>query len=584
MRRAVEPDMPPNRIELLRHGDEIRILGAHQQIEFRYPRARLLSGPIDLPAGRYWLRCRYSREALLSPPRLGIFCETAYETHVIGVDLDRKNRLIELIGGRVHFELTPHALPGDLVFETLALRPMTSGRWISLALRRILGKLLPNMGLNKVSVPQVQASTALSQQAIDGAQEGWLAQEAGYLSLCPPAHSLLLGSEELVAEAFNARSETMVVYGDSLAGTFMRALPNWDPTLAATMDYVDGPVFVHNSARELCLATGMEALKAAERNFGSGAICHIPAPLSRTAEPDGNRPLPSIACPDRPCWPSVSIVIPTKIRLDLLALCLDGLAKQTDYPSRLDIVIVDNGADPTELEKVITDAQANLDIRVIDRSGPFNFSYLVNQGVAQSRGDVVVLLNDDVVPISPSWLKRMADSAMDEGVGAVGARLLNKDGTIQHAGVALGLCGLCGHMWRGLSEAEAQHYPSILVPSRRSAVTGACLAVRRSLYQEVGGFDETDLQVTLNDIDFCLRLNALGYQTHYRGDAVLIHDESSSRGADIDVAKLKRRAAEIEKFQARWNTHNQQDPWFSPAFDRYSESGIDPVRRKPLSG
>ncbi|WP_395630433.1 glycosyltransferase family 2 protein, partial [Aquidulcibacter sp.] len=119
-----------------------------------------------------------------------------------------------------------------------------------------------------------------------------------------------------------------------------------------------------------------------------------------------------------------------------------------------------------------------------------------------------------------------------------------------------------------------QNYPSILAPSRRSAVTGACLAVRRSLYHEAGGFDEADLQVTLNDIDFCLRLNGMGYQTLYRGDAVLIHDESSSRGADIDIAKLKRRAAEIETFQTRWNTHDVQDPWFSPYFDRYSESGL----------
>jgi GT2 family glycosyltransferase len=381
-------------------------------------------------------------------------------------------------------------------------------------------------------------------------------------------------AEDLVSKVFDTQSETMAVYGDNLVGAAVRGLPDWDPILAATADYVEGAVFVRESAKDLRLSSGMEALRAAERLFGSGAIHHIPVPLSRAAVADGNRSRPSVPCPDHADWPSVTIVIPTKIRLDLLALCLNGLAKQTDYPRKLEVVIVDNGAEPQELEALIAKNLASLDIRIIDRSGPFNFSYLVNQGVAQAQGEIVVLLNDDVVPISPTWLKRMVDSAMDERVGAVGVRLLNKDGTIQHAGVALGLCGLCGHMWRGLSDADAQNYPSILAPSRRSAVTGACLAVRRSLYHEAGGFDEADLQVTLNDIDFCLRLNGMGYQTLYRGDAVLIHDESSSRGADIDIAKLKRRAAEIETFQTRWNTHDVQDPWFSPYFDRYSESGL----------
>ncbi len=577
MRRASPPDQIDNRLKLLRQGGDIRLLNTPQRIEFVHPHMRLLSEEIDLPAGLYWLHCSYREAACLRPPRLGIFCQTAFDTDVIGVDLDRKDRLIELVGGRVRFELTPYAYPGNLVFEELVLRPMSSAGWISLALRRGLGKLLRGTSQNKTSAPQAQTSSVDAREAAVGKQGSWLAHEAGFLSLSPAGHSLLSQTENLVSEVFDTQSETMAVYGDNLIGAVVRGLPDWDPILAATADYVEGAVFVRDSAKDLRLATGMEALKAAERIFGSGAICHIPIPLSRAEVADGDRSRPSIPSPDHAHWPSVSIVIPTKIRLDLLALCLNGLATQTDCPMKLDVIIVDNGADPSELEAVIAKVQAHLDIQVIDRSGPFNFSYLVNQGVAQAQGEIVVLLNDDVVPISPSWLKRMVDSAMDDRTGAVGARLLNKDGTIQHAGVALGLCGLCGHMWRGLSEAEAQHYPAITAPSLRSAVTGACLAVRRSLYQEVGGFDETDLQVTLNDIDFCLRLNAMGYQTLYRGDAVLTHDESSSRGADIDIAKLTRRAAEIEKFQTRWNTRDQQDPWFSPYFDRYSESGIDPL-------
>jgi GT2 family glycosyltransferase len=584
MRIASEPNLAALGVELLHPGGDIRLLGAPRKIECIQPHMRLVSDEVDLPAGMYWLHCAYSATDILFPPRLGIICQTTYETHVIGVDLDRKDRLIKLVGGRVRFELTPFASAGTLLIETLVLRPMSGARWLSLSLRRGLGKVFPSTGLNKIigstqaALPELEAETARETETT------WRAHDAGFFSLSPQGHRLLSETEHLVARVFAKQSEAIAVYGDSLAGAYVRALPDWDPTLAAAIDYVDGPVFIRDSASDLCLATGMEALKAAEHKFGSTAICHIPAPLSHAAEKDHNRARLNIPCPDRPHWPSVSIVIPTKIRLDLLALCLAGLAKQTDYPSRLDIIIVDNGADARELKSVIADAQPTLDIRVIDRSGPFNFSYLVNQGVAEARGEVVVLLNDDVVPIEPSWLKRMVDSVMDARVGAVGARLLNKNGTIQHAGVALGLCGLCGHMWRGLSDVEAQNYPSILAPSRRSAVTGACLAVRKSLYLEAGGFDERDLQVTLNDIDFCLRLNGLGYQTLYRGDAVLIHDESSSRGADTDIAKLKRRAAEIEKFQVKWHLRDYQDPYFSLYFDRYSESGIDPFQPRPLTG
>lgn len=574
MRQVLEPDQTDTQNESLKRCGEIRPFDTHQRIEFVQPHTRLTSNEFDLPSGLYWLQCSYSPSAIISPPRLGIFCQNALETHVIGVDLDRKDRLLELVGGRVQFEMTPYAYPGNLYLEELTLRPMSGVRWINFSLRRGLGKLLPNTGVNKLSEPQGLAFLVDERKSNVHSQDSWLVHETGYLSFSPSGHELLSVAEDLVSKVFDTQSETMAVYGDNLIGAAVHGLPDWDPILAATADYVEGAVFVRESAKDLRSSSGMEALKAAERLFGSGAIHHIPVPLSRAALADGVRSRPSVPCPDHADWPSVSIVIPTKIRLDLLALCLNGLAKQTDYPRKLEVIIVDNGAEPQELEAVIAKNLASLDIRIIDRSGPFNFSYLVNQGVAQAQGEIVVLLNDDVVPISPTWLKRIVDSAMDERVGAVGARLLNKDGTIQHAGVALGLCGLCGHMWRGLSDADAQHYPSILAPSRRSAVTGACLAVRRSLYHEAGGFDEADLQVTLNDIDFCLRLNGMGYQTLYRGDAVLIHDESSSRGADIDIAKLKRRAAEIETFQTRWNTHDVQDPWFSPYFDRYSESGL----------
>ena len=313
-------------------------------------------------------------------------------------------------------------------------------------------------------------------------------------------------------------------------------------------------------------------LDAVIAKWGAQSVDRIPLPLVR--RPSGHWPvLPPVPVPKLAHAPRVSVIIPTKYRIDLLQKCLEGLARRTGYPN-LQVVLVDNGSTDERLPKVIDQARKWFDLIHVRDLGEFNFSRLVNLGVRASSGELIVLMNDDVEPTQSGWLHRMAESAMRRDVGAVGARLLYPDRTIQHAGVSMGLGGVCGHLWKGLSEQDAARCPSVVYPGERMAVTGACLAVRREVFDRAGTFDEVAFPVSLNDIDFCLRVRNLGLRNIYRGDAVLIHSESQSRGQDSDSASARRRAArETEAFLLRWRLMLHEDPFASPAFDLRTESG-----------
>ena len=357
------------------------------------------------------------------------------------------------------------------------------------------------------------------------------------------------------------------VYADVDEAGVVRPLPQWDPDLQLDRIAPACPVFFRGEAEAVDPWPRVASLATTE-----GAVTRIALPLSRRAYAMAQYLSPPPQ-PQLECLPLVSVVVPTRSRPDLLKRCLLGLAYRTEYPA-LEVVVVDNGAEPKALSEAIAPVQSDLAVRTIAVPGPFNFSRLINRGVAAGQGEVVLLLNDDVEAIEPGWLHRMTASAMLSGVGCVGARLVYPDRTIQHAGVMLGLAGPCGHLWKGLGEAQAETVPQIVLPGGRMAVTGACLAVRRKTFDEVGGLDEDAFGVAFNDIDFCLRVRQQGLRTIYRGDAVLIHYESQSRGADdVKRARRKRLARESELFLARWGALLQEDPFASPAYDLTLESG-----------
>jgi GT2 family glycosyltransferase len=388
-----------------------------------------------------------------------------------------------------------------------------------------------------------------------------------------PADHLDVRTLDLVGRIFRSRDDVMVVCGDVVEGGVLLPTPQWDAESVKWLPLAHPPIFFRKSIEGLNPSNAWAKAQDALRASGISSLVRVPLPLVVRIRPPARLPLPPPPAPTRARWPRVSVIIPTKYRTDLLAKCLEGLRTQTDYPD-LEIVLVDNGADPTELRALLETEVSFHRIVCVRDVGAFNFSRLINGGVRASDGEVLLLLNDDVIAQEVGWLHRMVDSVLDPSTGAVGARLVYSSGDIQHAGVMLGLGGVCGHLWRNQSAEDAACNPHIVYPGRRMAVTGACLAVRRDAFDKVGGLDEVNYPVTLNDIDFCLRLEGAGFQTIYRGDALLLHDESQSRGSDDEEPrKRERRRGEARTFRKMWGHLLDDDPFASPAFDRSTEVG-----------
>lgn len=277
--------------------------------------------------------------------------------------------------------------------------------------------------------------------------------------------------------------------------------------------------------------------------------------------------------PDPVRWPSVSVIIPTRDRADLMRTCLSGLAR-TAYPGELEILIVDNGSRDPEALALFAKAQAAGSARILRDDEPFNFSRLNNRAAQVANGDFLCLLNNDVEAVDGDWLCAMVRHALVPEVGAVGAQLLYPDGSIQHAGVAIGLGNAAGHIQRGVAPDSVDHAAWHAVTREVSAVTAACLLVGREHYCAVGGLDEDGFAVAFNDVDFCLKLGVRGLTNVYCAEARLIHAESRSRPNDYRPDQLARFKGELELLQTRWHTPQVCDPRFSSLFSRASEKCV----------
>jgi GT2 family glycosyltransferase len=267
-----------------------------------------------------------------------------------------------------------------------------------------------------------------------------------------------------------------------------------------------------------------------------------------------------------PRLPKVSVIIPTRDRADLLKACLEGLLGRTDYPD-LEVWIIDNESREPETFALFAALTEDPRVHRLRIPGPFNYSRLNNLAAAATTGEFLLLLNNDVKVIEPQWLKEMVGLALRPGIGAVGAKLLYPDNTIQHAGVVLGMGwpeGVAGHFYCHAPSRHIDPHGLLHVVRSVSAVTAACLLVRRSLFFEVGGFDEVNLEVAFNDVDFCLRLIERGYRNLWTPHATLYHFESASRGKDLSVEKAQRLYREINYMRQRWGALLDDDPYWNP--------------------
>lgn len=263
--------------------------------------------------------------------------------------------------------------------------------------------------------------------------------------------------------------------------------------------------------------------------------------------------------------PLVTLIVPTRDRADLLGMCVDGLLNRTDYPE-LEILIVDHESELPETFKLFEKLKLDSRVRIIPYAGTFNYSAINNMAVAEAKGTIIGLINNDIDVIHPDWLSEMVSLAVLEDVGAVGAKLIYSNDRVQHGGVVLGVGGVANHFNHLLPRGAVGYFGRNLLTSSVSAVTGACLIVRRSVFEQVGGLNETDLPVAFNDVDFCLRLKKKGYRNIWTPHAELYHHESASRGSDNTPEKLARFKSETKYMLDNWGSELEHDPFYSDNF------------------
>ena len=260
--------------------------------------------------------------------------------------------------------------------------------------------------------------------------------------------------------------------------------------------------------------------------------------------------------------PLVSIIIPTKDKIDILKMCIDSIVEHTEYPN-WEIIIIDNNSIEVQTHNYLTKISTDQRISVYPYYKPFNYAELNNFALTYARGQILTLLNNDIEIISRGWLSEMVRHVQRPEIGIVGAKLLYSDKIVQHAGVIIGIGGVAGHGHKYISDDDSGYCDRAVVVQNVSAVTGACMCVRREIYESVGGLDE-NLAVAFNDVDFCLKVRDAGYRNIYTPYAKLIHHESISRGHDDTPKKHALFLKEFSYMKEKWGDKLKNDPAYNP--------------------
>jgi O-antigen biosynthesis protein len=339
---------------------------------------------------------------------------------------------------------------------------------------------------------------------------------------------------------------------------------------------------IHHIARILHHEAGSAAAPAPPRAYldtvrahlarsHSGAEARIACDL---AVPEGSSEQPiQIIWPLGRDRPRAAVIVPTRDRIDLLKPCLESLiGARAQNTVELEILVVDNGSTDPQTLSFLRSLAADERIRALSYDHPFNWSAINNYAARQTSAEVLIFLNNDTVVLTPDWCDELYRQAMRPEIGAVGARMLYADGTIQHAGIILGCDNAVGmHEGAGEPLSDAGYLGRRNLAHRAAALTGACLATRATLFHEFGGFDEVGLSVNANDLDYCVRVRQTGFAALYDPRCTLYHFESKSRGHTLlDESRRLRLEQEMETFERRWGDYGRHDPFFNPHFDRMS--------------
>ena len=275
--------------------------------------------------------------------------------------------------------------------------------------------------------------------------------------------------------------------------------------------------------------------------------------------------------------PLVSLIVPTRDRADLLRVSIGSIRSKTAYPA-FEIIVVDNGSREDETFRLFESWAGDAAIRVIRDDAPFNYARLNNSAAAAARGALLGLVNNDVEVRDASWLDEMVGLASQPGIGCVGAKLWYPDARLQHGGVVTGIAGAAGHRHKRAARGDRGQLDCLVTVNEVSAVTAACLVVRKAVYDEVGGLDEHRFAVAYNDVDFCLKVATAGYRNLWTPFAELVHHESVSRGRDLSPRTAERFIRETANLKLRWGNRLLADPYYSPNLTLDAENGATRVQ------
>lgn len=437
-----------------------------------------------------------------------------------------------------------------------------------------------------------------------------LADLPGVVALLDDGAELLPGALARACAVFRD-SGTDILYGDAEAETPLGPMPwyrpDWSYDLFLAQDYTRGLVLIRAGLLKRLppSATLADAKTMAIETARPGMIFHVPDVLARLTRParDSADWLTAIArhAPGarvealpggdrRVRWPvpdpapGISLIIPTRDRLDLLAACIDSIRKLTRYPA-YEIIVIDNQSREPETLRYFAEGQAAGAFLVLRYDAPFNFSGMNNEAAKIARGQILGFINNDVELISPDWLEEAAGIlASRPEVGAVGAKLRFANGMIQHAGVTLGIGGLAENAFQHLHADEDGYFRRTQVAGNYSAVTAACLFTRAESFAAIGGFDAANLPVAFNDVDLCLRLRERGQLIVYSPHIELYHHESVSRGRDTSDERRARAFKEEAYMRQRWRGILLDDPYYNPNLNLdarpFTGLAFPPRRRK----
>ncbi|MHA6718619.1 glycosyltransferase [Sphingomonas sp. RS6] len=527
----------------------------------------LLSQPWRYATGAYWrlwgkrVRARGILEPLLGRPPLAyrIWCRRSEPRAAPG---DLKT----LPDGR-HFQIVVEHQPGRALDQTV--RSLRSAGWK----QRIFVR-------SEASDPLYAGIADIDW--IERCDHADLNPDGGRFWLA------VLRSGDLVAPTFlqayagaTAETASAIVYADddAIDARGRRYSPHFKPRFNAEL-------FKHHDFLTYSCAARVDgshlALAAAQGPGWWQYIVHalagvaVPAPHHLTGVMHHRRDRPEPVVPPFTLsddQPAVTIIVPTRDKLDYLEKCLSGV-NATAY-SNMSVIVIDNGSVEARTLRFLEQWENASSCHAVMRdTGPFNYSRLNNAAAAHANSGLICFLNNDIEIVDPAWLAILAEQAKRADVGAVGAQLLYPDGSLQHAGVVIGVGGGAAHAHRGLRPNETGYFRRHAIPQFVSAVTAACMVVDRERFLAVGGFDERAFPVAFNDVDLCLKLNAKGWQSLYEPRATLIHHESKSRGKDSSRKNRDRFASELAALKTKWQTEGAVDPYHHAFLSQYSEQFV----------